>query len=193
MNVQHIGQLPPKVSHDPTTDNLKGKRLDEFESAQHTKFSGKLLSDLIFVEVCAGSARLTRTARDFGFNGIAIDHTTQRSCGVDICIFELEDPLQVDELCNFLESEADNIAAVWIAPSCGTASKARERKLPQLAKLGIEVPIPLRSQEQPDQIDWRKPICFTPQWKKLHRPHVEHTFLLALRTQGTATTGAQRP
>ena len=41
MNVQHIGQLPPKVSHDPTTDNLKGKRLDEFESAQHTKFSGK--------------------------------------------------------------------------------------------------------------------------------------------------------
>lgn len=127
--------------------------MDEFESAQHTKFSGKLLSDLIFVEVCAGSARLTRTARDFGFNGIAIDHTTQRSCGVDICIFELEDPLQVDELCNFLESEADNIAAVWIAPSCGTASKARERKLPQLAKLGIEVPIPLRSQEQPDQID----------------------------------------
>ena len=153
MNVQHIHQPPPEVSHDPTIINLKGEQLDEFDSAQRAKFSGKLLSDMIFVEVCAGSARLTRTARDVGFNGIAIDHTTQRSCGVDICLFELEDPLQVEELCNFLKSESDNIAAVWIAPSCGTASKARERKLPQLAKLGIEVPIPLRSHEQPDQID----------------------------------------
>ena len=139
MNVRHIHQPPPKVSHDPTTLNLKGEQLDEFDSAQRAKFSGKLLSDMIFVEVCAGSARLTRPARDVGFNGIAIDHTTQRSCGVDICLFELEDPLQVEELCNFLKSESDNIAAVWIAPSCGTASKARERKLPQLAKLGIEV------------------------------------------------------
>jgi hypothetical protein len=105
------------------------------------------------VEVCAGSARLTRTAREFGFNGIAIDHTQKRSCGIDICIFELEDDAQVEELCNFLESEADNIAAVWIAPSCGTASKARERRLPELQRLGIEIPIPLRSLEKPDQID----------------------------------------
>ena len=72
---------------------------------------------------------------------------------IDICIFELEDQSQVDDLCQFLEAEADNIAAVWIAPSCGTASKARERRLPQLKKLGIAVPIPLRSHEQPDQID----------------------------------------
>ena len=76
---------------------------------------------------------------------MAIDHSTQRSCGVNICIFELEDPAQVEELCNFLESEADNVAAVWIAPSCGTASKARERRLPQLKKLGISVRIPLWS------------------------------------------------
>ena len=105
------------------------------------------------MQVCAGSARLTRTAREFGFNGIAIDHTQKRSCGIDICIFELEDDAQVEELCNFLESEADNIAAVWIAPSCGTASKARERRLPELQRLGIEIPIPLRSLEKPDQID----------------------------------------
>ena len=105
------------------------------------------------MEVCAGSARLTRKAREAGFNGIAIDHSSQRSCGIDICIFELEDPNQVQDLCNFIESEADNIAAVWIAPSCGTASRARERRLPQLKKLGIAVPVPLRSIEQPDQMD----------------------------------------
>ena len=55
MNVQHIHQPPPEVSHDPTTINLKGEQLDEFDSAQRAKFSGKLLSDMIFVEVCAGS------------------------------------------------------------------------------------------------------------------------------------------
>ena len=85
----------------------------------------------------------------------ALPLTTRRNvpCGIDICIFELEDDAQVEELCNFLESEADNIAAVWIAPSCGTASKARERRLPELQRLGIEIPIPLRSLEKPDQID----------------------------------------
>lgn len=59
----------------------------------------------------------------------------------------------MDELYNFLEAEADNIAAIWIAPSCGTASRARERRLPQLQKLGVEVPVPLRSENQPDQLD----------------------------------------
>ena len=101
-----------RVSHvNSHQDDLKGYHPQEFDNAQRRKFSGKLLSDLIFVEVCAGSARLTRTAREFGFNGIAIDHTQHRSCGVDICIFELEDENQVQELCNFLESEAENIAA----------------------------------------------------------------------------------
>ena len=75
------------------------------------KFTNKLVTDLLFVEVCAGSARLTKTARDAGFNGIAIDHTSQRSDGVDICIFELEDRSQVRDLCNFLEEEAENVAA----------------------------------------------------------------------------------
>ena len=123
------------------------------DPTDHGKFHGKLLGDLIFIEICAGSARLTRAAREAGFTGIAVDHTTTRSCGIDICIFELEDPQQVDELCAFIKAEADNIAAIWIAPSCGTASKARERRLPQLQSLGIEVPVPLRSQDQPDQLD----------------------------------------
>ena len=38
-----------------------------------------------------GSVRLTKAARDAGFNGIAVDHTDRWSCGMDICIFELED------------------------------------------------------------------------------------------------------
>eukprot|EP00435_Cladocopium_sp_Y103_P051887 s469_g16.t1 len=141
-------EFPPFAATSP-----KGDVESAFAAAQRKKFMGKLVNDLIFVEICAGSARLTRAARDAGFNGLAIDHTNRRSCGIDICIFELEDQTQVDDLCNFLEEQADNIAAVWIAPSCGTASKARERRLPQLQRLGIDDPIPLRSILNPDQID----------------------------------------
>ena len=143
----------PKPQDVVPGDHPKGIRSSEFTMQYGSKFSGKLLGDLIFVEICAGSARLTRTAREAGFNGIAVDHTDKRTCGIDICVFELEDQEQVNDLCAFLEAEAENIAAVWIAPSCGTASKARERRLPQLVRLGIQVPIPLRSNEQPDQID----------------------------------------
>ena len=135
------------------TVHVKDQEPNAFDAKQKIKFAGKLLNDILIVEVCAGSARLTRIAREAGFHGLAIDHSSSRSCGIDICIFELEDQTQVDELCKFLGEEADNIAAVWIAPSCGTASRARERKVPQLRRFGIAEPIPLRSKTQPDQID----------------------------------------
>ena len=151
-NVQHIGPVAPQVSHAPSV-HVEDSGPNDFEAKQRNKFAGKLLNDILIVEICAGSARLTRVAREAGFHGLAIDHSSSRSCGIDICIFELEDQTQVDELCKFLEEEADNVAAVWIAPSCGTASRARERKLPQLRRFGIAEPIPLRSQSQPDQID----------------------------------------
>ena len=37
------------------------------------------------LEICAGSARLTKAARAKGFKGIAVDHSSERSCGVDVC------------------------------------------------------------------------------------------------------------
>ena len=132
-HVQNCVKPAPQPSMDTSTSS-KSMGSHEFTEQHGSKFQGKLVNDIIFVEICAGSARLTRAARDAGFKGIAVDHTDRRSCGIDICIFELEDQSQVDDLCQFLEAEADNIAAVWIAPSCGTASKARERRLPQLKK-----------------------------------------------------------
>ena len=45
------------------------------------------------------------------------------------------------------------IAYVWFAPSCGTASRARERKQARLEKMGHALPGPLRSEMQPDQMD----------------------------------------
>ena len=84
---------------------------------------------------------------------MAIDHSSKRSCGMPIQCFELEDPAQVQSLSDFIATEHCNIAYVFMAPSCGTASRARERKHARLEKLGHVLPQPLRSDSQPDQLD----------------------------------------
>ena len=101
------------------------------------------------VEICAGSARLTKAARAKGFKGIAVDHSSERSCGVNICEFELADPEQLESLLQYIRKYAAFIIAIWIAPSCGTASLSRERPLPG----GVRGPVPLRSSDRPDHID----------------------------------------
>ena len=56
------------------------------------RFNGVSIEDLVVLEICAGSERLTKAARAKGFKGIAVDHSSERSCGVDMCEFELADP-----------------------------------------------------------------------------------------------------
>lgn len=117
------------------------------------RFSGMSLEDLFIVEFCAGSARLSKVAHQCGFRTMAIDHSTARSCGFPICVFDLADPDDLERLVQFLEESADSILGIWIAPSCGTCSRAREKRLVSLEKAGVKTPIPLRSLEQPDQLD----------------------------------------
>ena len=93
--VQHIGPDAPPVSLAPSV-HVEVPEPNAFETKQMNKFAGKLLNDILVVEICAGSARLTRIAREAGFHGLAIDHSSSRSCGVDICLFELEDQTQVE-------------------------------------------------------------------------------------------------
>ena len=123
------------------------------ETPDASKFKGKLIESIFIIEVCAGTARLSRTAQNMGFKVMAIDHSSRRSCGMPIQCFELEDPAQVEALADFISTEYNNIAFVWFAPSCGTASRARERKQVRLERMGHILPGPLRSELQPDQMD----------------------------------------
>ena len=116
-------------------------------------FKQQPLSNLFVLEVFAGSARLTKTAKDVGLKALAFDHSSKRSCGVEICQFDLTDPAQIETLATFIASSADSIVLIWFAPPCGTASRAREKPIPGFDKLGVSVPKPLRSVSQPDQID----------------------------------------
>ena len=113
------------------------------------RFKDVCIEDIIILEICAGSARLTKAARGQGFRGVAIDHSNKRSCGVDICIFDLTDPAQLEDLLEYIRRDADRISLIWVAPPCGTASRARERPIPGQSNC----PKPLRSTNQPDALD----------------------------------------
>ena len=116
-------------------------------------FTGLTLEDLYVIELCAGTARLSKVAHGHGFRTMAVDHSSSRTCGFPICTFDLTDPADLKSLLSFIEEAADCILMVWIALSCGTSSRAREKRLPQLEAQGVPVPGPLRSLAQPDQID----------------------------------------
>ena len=62
-------------------------------SEQHC-WSGKSFSDLLFIEIFAGSAHLSSAMRDQQFETLAIDKTTERSSGFRIALFDLTDPDQ---------------------------------------------------------------------------------------------------
>ena len=52
-----------------TTDSAQGEK----------KFSGKTLHDLLFGEICAGTARLSKGAREHGFSILPVDKTAARA------------------------------------------------------------------------------------------------------------------
>ena len=116
-------------------------------------FCGRSLEDLFVVEMCAGSAKLSKIAHQCGFRTMAIDHTSARSSSFPICMFDLTDADDVETLGNFIEESADSILGIWIAPPCGTCSRAREKRLRDLEDAGVKTPMPLRSLAQPDQLD----------------------------------------
>ena len=158
------GETPDDLTMQVEEETPKGETPDVFTepaskpadlSASQCRrdFTGFSIEDLYVIEICAGSARLSKTAHIHGFRTMAVDHTTTRTCGFPICVFDLTDCDSLQSLLDFIEESADSILMVWIAPSCGTCSRAREKRLPELEARGGKVPKPLRSVAQPDHLD----------------------------------------
>ena len=78
------------------------------------------LSDVLVLEIFAGSARLTAAIRDAGMAGVAVDHDKSRSSGPHIALYDLNDQSQFDALVEFIRLEKHRIIWVHFAPSCGT-------------------------------------------------------------------------
>ena len=138
-------------THTEQRDTPQGDDLlvSQLEGIVSTKFSGKCINDLMFVEVFAGTARLSKVARDMGFQVLPIDKTNARTSQMFIAQYDLADDEAVQSLLDLLHNERDKVIAVHLAPACGTASKAREKKLSTLAKQGFKIPGPLDQKKSP--------------------------------------------
>ena len=119
-----------------------------------SRFSGRPISDLLIIEVFAGTARLSITAREAGFRSLSVDKTCDRCTSAHIAIFDLTRREDVESLKQIISEERFNIVWIHFAPACGTCSRAREKQLPSLEAQGISVPKPLRSDEEPLGFSW---------------------------------------
>eukprot|EP00435_Cladocopium_sp_Y103_P066264 s14_g28.t1 len=117
------------------------------------KFAGVAIDELLVIEICAGSARLTKTCRKLGLRGLAVDKTTDRSCGIDIMVLDLTILSQLQLLLDIIRAEQDRILMIFIAPPCGTASRARGRPIKSSLLRGRKAPVPLRTDTQSDGKD----------------------------------------
>jgi hypothetical protein len=67
------------VKADFTTDSAQGEK----------KFTGKTLHDLLFVEIFAGTARLSKVAREHGLGILPVDKTAARASQIFIANYDL--------------------------------------------------------------------------------------------------------
>ena len=74
---------------------------------------------LLVVEICAGSARLTKTFRKLGVRALAIDRTRERSCGTDILVLDLTNSSQLQLLLDILHAEKDRLLWFLMHPHVG--------------------------------------------------------------------------
>ncbi len=126
--------------------NIAGHSFAENSSK---KFQDVDIQKILVVEGFAGTGRLTSALRDKGFKTMAVDTDRSRTKQVHIVQYDLEDRFHLEALLQLLDKERQSILWVHFAPSCGTASRSRERPLKHLEKLGFDVPKPLRSNQHP--------------------------------------------
>ena len=139
------------IAAEATTDNIEnvGSGVSQQEHGGGTGIRNERdFENLICIEIFSGSGRLTAAIRKIGMRSVAIDRSSQRTSG-PVSILDLTKKDDLQYLLNFIKSEKDNIMLVHLAPPCGTASAARNRRHKTLEEAGFELPAPLRSKEFP--------------------------------------------
>lgn len=107
----------------------------------------------IFIEACCGSAILSFEVKKRGFSVLPVDWINNKhDCKLSAVKLDLSSSEQVSILKQLIAQGPVEI--VWAAVPCGTASKAREIKLPN----GEKGPKPLRSQAFPEGLPGLSPI-----------------------------------
>ena len=105
----------------------------------------------LILEVFAGTCRLSKACRSLGLQALAIDKDVNRAENAVVAKFDLCDGNQFSTLEQLVKAERHRLVHAHFAPSCGTASRARERPVPGLPP--ERQPRPLRSDAKPDGLD----------------------------------------
>ena len=141
------GSIATEGTTDNIEDGVSGVSQPELERVAGGIRNEKDFENLICI-VFSGSGKLTAAIRKIGVRSVAVDRSAQRTSG-PVTILDLTKKDDLQYLLKFIESEKDNIILVHLAPPCGTASAARNRRRKALEDAGYELPAPLRSKEFP--------------------------------------------
>ena len=130
----------------------QGPRAVEQSGDSSERFAAVPVSKLLVLEVFAGTARPTKAICATGLKGVAFDKTLSRAEKQAIFQYDSCDPFQLDASLDFVRNHANRTVLIHLAPPCGTASRARQRKIHSFKRLGLSEPKPLRSDTYPDGI-----------------------------------------
>ena len=118
-------------------------------SQDEKRFTGMNVSDWLFLEFFAGTARLSKVARDVGVQILPVDKTNARASQVFIAQYDLADPNDVEAIVELVRTERHRNLAIHLAPACGTeAANLVYSATAVIVKLCLELHI-LRSVENP--------------------------------------------
>ena len=126
-----------------------GPRAQDFSGAKGGEVSPCAL------ELFAGSCKLSKCLKSHGFAAFGIDHQKCKNRVGPCVVMDLTKKSSRTFIDTMLRT--GKVAAVPMAPPCGTSSRARERPLPKrLKRLGVPEPKPLRSSQFPLGFPWLK-------------------------------------
>ena len=105
------------------------------------------------LELFAGSCKLSKCLKSHGFAAFGIDHQRCKNRVGPCVVMDLTKKSSRAFISTMLRT--GRVAAVPMAPPCGTSSRARERPLPaRLKRLGVPEPKQLRSAQYPLGFPW---------------------------------------
>ena len=91
-----------------------------FDEAASQFLSGSRLSEVVCVELFAGSARLTSSLGGEGFDSFGVDHVVSKQASGSILQLDLNDPQSVEHLWRIIRDPA--VKYIHCAPPCGTGT-----------------------------------------------------------------------
>ena len=114
--------------------------------------SGEDISNAVIIEIFAGTSRVTACLRQIGLRScFGVDHVKVKNLSGPVSVADLTKPEGIALLMSWINSRT--VLGIFLAPPCGTASRARSIKLGRnLKRKYHNEPRPLRSNSQPNGV-----------------------------------------